>query len=114
MEAIRSSETSVLTRATLCNIPEDGILKSFLLHTLFNTDTQRRGRLRRCDTSREAESLTSNEVMEFFKLTNPSSRTLVLGSTQLLTQMSTRDLPVGKGRPMHKADNLTSSCERTV
>jgi hypothetical protein len=40
---------------------------------------------------------------------NPSSRTM--GSTQSLTEMSTRNLPGGKGRPARKADNLTSICE---
>jgi hypothetical protein len=36
---------------------------------------------------------------------------MALGSTQLLTEMSTRNLPVGKGRPARKADNLTAICE---
>jgi hypothetical protein len=31
-----------------------------------------------------------------------------------LTEMSTRNLPGGKGRPAHKADNLTAMCEPTV
>jgi hypothetical protein len=35
-------------------------------------------------------------------------------STQPLTEMSTRDLPGGKGRPTHKADNLTAICEPIV
>jgi hypothetical protein len=34
IEALRSSETSVLTRATLRNIPEDGILHSHLCENL--------------------------------------------------------------------------------
>jgi hypothetical protein len=42
---------------------------------------------------------------------NPSSRTIALGSTQLLTEMSTRNLPGGKGRPAREADNLTAICE---
>jgi hypothetical protein len=39
---------------------------------------------------------------------------MALRSTQPLTEMSTRNLPVGKGRPAHKADNLTATCEPTV
>jgi hypothetical protein len=38
---------------------------------------------------------------------------MALGSIQPLTEMSTRNLPGGKGRPARKAD-LTSICEPTV
>jgi hypothetical protein len=36
---------------------------------------------------------------------------MALGSTEPLTEMSTRNLPVGKERPARKADNLTAICE---
>jgi hypothetical protein len=36
---------------------------------------------------------------------------MALGSTQPVTEMSTRNLPEGKGRPARKADNLTAICE---
>jgi hypothetical protein len=39
---------------------------------------------------------------------------MALGSTQPLTEMSTRNLPGGKGRPTHTADNLTAICEPIV
>jgi hypothetical protein len=40
---------------------------------------------------------------------------MVLGSTQTLTEMSTRNLSgMGKGRPARKADKLTSICEPIV
>jgi hypothetical protein len=39
---------------------------------------------------------------------------MVLGSTQPLTEMSTRNLPGGKGRPARRADNLSAICEPIV
>jgi hypothetical protein len=39
---------------------------------------------------------------------------MVLGSTQPLTEMSTRNLPGSKIRSVSKADNLTTICEPTV
>jgi hypothetical protein len=50
----------------------------------------------------------------FFNWPNPSSRTMALGSTQHLTEMSTKNLPGGKGRPARKADGLIAICEPTV
>ena len=40
---------------------------------------------------------------------NPSGRTMALGSTQPLTEMSTRVFPEGYRRPVRKADNLAIS-----
>jgi hypothetical protein len=54
-----------------------------------------------------------NEV-DFFNLPNPSIRTMALGSTQLLTEISTRNLPGGKKRPAHRADNLAAIYEPNV
>jgi hypothetical protein len=38
----------------------------------------------------------------------PSSHNMVLVFTQLLIEMSTKNLPAGKGRPARKADNAPS------
>jgi hypothetical protein len=45
-------------------------------------------------TSWKVAGLFSDEVTAFFKLPNPSSRTMAFGSTQPL-EMSTRNLPGG-------------------
>jgi hypothetical protein len=39
---------------------------------------------------------------------------MALGSTRPLTEMSTRNLPRGKERPVGEADNLSAICEPTV
>jgi hypothetical protein len=45
---------------------------------------------------------------------SPSSRTMALCSTQPLTEISTSNLPEGKGRLERKADNITATFEPTV
>jgi hypothetical protein len=56
----------------------------------------------------------TDEVDFFFNLPNPSTRTMALGSTQPLTEISTRNLPGGKKWPPHRADNLAAICEPNV
>jgi hypothetical protein len=36
---------------------------------------------------------------------------MAMGSSQLLTEMDTRNFPVEKGQPARKADNLNIICE---
>jgi hypothetical protein len=59
-------------------------------------------------TSRKVAGSIPDEVIGFFNWPNPSSRTMALGSTQPLTEMSTRNLLGGEGRPAREADNLTA------
>jgi hypothetical protein len=54
------------------------------------------------------------DEMEFLNLPNPSSRTMTLGTTQPLTEMSTRNLSGGKKRPARRADNLAAIYEPNV
>jgi hypothetical protein len=63
--------------------------------------------------SRQVAGSSLDEV-DFSNLPNPSSRFMALGSTQLLREMSTRNLPGGKGRPARKADKLTAICEPII
>jgi hypothetical protein len=48
--------------------------------------------------------------VDFYNLPNPPNRMMALGSTQPLTEMSTRNFPGGKKRPALRADNLARPC----
>jgi hypothetical protein len=47
-------------------------------------------------------------VIGFFNCPDPSSCTVALGSTQPLTEMSTRNVRRDEGQPACEADNLTT------
>jgi hypothetical protein len=69
--------------------------------------------LRHYVISRKVVSSSPDEIIGFFNWPNPSSRTMVLGSTQPLTEMSTRNLPGGvKGDRCIKLTNLSPSVSR--
>jgi hypothetical protein len=76
--------------------------------------TRCRSWLRHYATSRKVTGSIPDEVIGFFNWPNPSSRIMALGSTQPPTEMSTRNIPEGKGRPARGTDNLTAICELTV
>ena len=57
--------------------------------------TRWHSRLRHCATSRKVAGLIPDGVIGFFHWHNPSGRTMALGSTQPLTEMSTRSISWG-------------------
>jgi hypothetical protein len=65
--------------------------------------TRWRSWLRHCATSWKVAGLIPDGVIGIFHLHNPTCRTMALGLTQSLTEMSTRNIFRGKG-----ADNLTT------
>jgi hypothetical protein len=62
-------------------------------------------------TSLKVSGSIPDYVIGFLNWPNASSRTMALGPTQPLTEMSTRNLPGNKWRP---ADNPTANCEPIV
>jgi hypothetical protein len=54
------------------------------------------------------------DEVDYFNLPIPSSRTIVLGSTQPVTEMRTRNLPLGKNWPARRADNLSAIYEPNI
>ena len=62
--------------------------------------------LRHCATSWKVAGPIPNGVIGIFLWHIPSGRTMVLGSTQRLTEMSTRNITWGYRRPVSRSDNL--------
>jgi hypothetical protein len=54
------------------------------------------------------------DEVDFFNVPNSSSCTMALGSTQPVTEMSTRNLSGDKKRPARRAVNLAAICEPIV
>jgi hypothetical protein len=52
--------------------------------------------------------------VDFFNLPNPSSRIMALGSTEPLTESSSRNLSGVKKRPARRADKLAAICVPNV
>ena len=67
----------------------------FITYIQFTGGTRWRSLLRHRDTSRKVAGSIPDGVVGIFHLHNPSGRTVALGSTQPLTEMSTRNISLG-------------------
>jgi hypothetical protein len=83
-------------------------------YELYEEGKRLRSWLRHYATRRKVAGSIPDEVIGLFNWYKLSSRNMALGSTQPLTEVSTRNLPAGKGRPVRKADKLTAIWELIV
>jgi hypothetical protein len=65
-------------------------------------------------TSQTVQGSNPDQVIVCFQLTYFFQPHMAPWSIQLLTEMSTRDLPGSKGRPARKDDNITAIYEPTI
>jgi hypothetical protein len=86
-------------------------IQGFNINTTINRGKRKGSWLRNFATSQKVAVSIPDEVTGLFNWPNPSSRTTALGPAQSVTEMSTMDLPGGKGWLASKADNLTAICE---
>jgi len=83
----------------------------FLLCTRYYWGTRWRGWLRHCATSRKVAGSISDGIGGIFHWNNSSGRTMALGLTQPLTEMSTRNISWGgKGGRFVGLTTLPLSC----
>jgi hypothetical protein len=113
MEAICTSEMLLdFLPTTRSYIKKTEPFLIFVVHS-FIRGMRWRSWLRHYATSRKVAGSNPGEV-DIFNLPNPFSCTMALESTKPLTEMSTRNILGGKGRPARQADNLTVICEPIV
>jgi len=79
-----------------------------LLHHITCKGTAVAQWLRCCATNRKVAGSIPDGVIGIFHSHSPFDRTMALGSTQPLTEMSTKIISWGYERPVRKADNLTT------
>ena len=85
-------------------------LQDFKYHSSWTTGTAVAQWLRCCATNCKVAGSIPGDVIGIFHWHNPSDRTMALGSTQPLTEMSTRSISWGKDGRCIRLTTLQPSC----
>jgi hypothetical protein len=106
----------LIASTTIRNVTHNSLMQSIcwrVMIILLHQDGARRGALGWGIVLQAARSPVRFPMrsLDFFNWPNPSGCHYDPGSTQPLTEMSTRNLPGGKGRPACRADNFTAIYE---